>query len=145
MIVFGDREPENPTDFGLPVHYLGCLHDDIGIALLYAAADVMVAPSRQDNLPNTVIESLACGTPVIAFDICGMPDMIDHKLNGYLAKPFNTSALASGINWVLSDNSRHKDLCIKAGEKAVACFDIKKVARRYAELYRDVPGREQRG
>ena len=135
MIVFGDREPENPTDFGLPVHYLGCLHDDIGIALLYAAADVMVTPSRQDNLPNTVIESLACGTPVVAFDICGMPDMIDHQINGYLAKPYDTSDLAAGINWVLSDETRHKELCINAREKAAACFDIEKIAGRYAELY----------
>ncbi len=51
-----------------------------------------------------------------------------------------TSDLAAGINWVLSDNSRHKDLCTNAREKAVACFDIKKVAGQYAELYGEVPG-----
>ena len=72
-----------------------------------------------------------------SFDIyVNMPDMLDHKLNGYLAKPFDTSDLAAGINWVLSDENRHKELCIKAREKAVNCFDIEKVAGQYAELYR---------
>ncbi len=66
--------------------------------------------------------------------------MIDHQINGYLAKPFDTSDLATGINWVLSDENRHKELCIKAREKAVACFDIETIARQYAELYREVLG-----
>jgi len=140
LIVFGSSEPENPPDFGLPVHYLGQLHDDVSIAILYAAADVMVTPSRQDNLPNTVVESLACGTPAVAFDIGGMPDMIEHKINGYLAKPFDTSDLGAGIDWVLSDDKRHRDLCIKARDKAVNCFDIKKIAKQYAELYGEVLG-----
>ena len=140
LIVFGAGEPENPPDFGLPVHYLGLLHDDVSIALLYCAADVMAVPSRQDNLPNTVVEPLACGTPVVAFNIGGMPDMIDHQINGYLAKSFDVSDLAAGIDWVLSDENRHKELCIKAREKAVACFDIETIARRYAELYREVLG-----
>jgi hypothetical protein len=85
---------------------------------------------------------MACGTPVVAFDIGGMPDMIEHKINGYLAKPFDTSDLAAGIDWVLSDDKRHKELCIKAREKAVVCFDIKKVAGQYAELYREALGWE---
>jgi len=84
------------------------------------------------------VEPLSCGTPVVAFDIGGMPDMLDHKINGYLAKPFDTTDLATGINWVLSDEERHKELCVKARGKAVACFDIKKVARRYAELYESI-------
>ena len=100
----------------------------------------MVVPSRQDNLPNTVVESLACGTPVVAFDIGGMPDMIEHKINGYLTRPFDTSDLSAGIDWVLSDDKRHKELCIKARKKAVAFFDIKKVAGQYAELYGEIIG-----
>jgi glycosyltransferase involved in cell wall biosynthesis len=140
LVIFGASEPENPPDFGLPVHYHGRLHDDISLSLLYSAADVMVTPSRQDNLSNTVVESFSCGTPVVAFDIGGMPNMIDHKLDGYLAKPFDTSDLAAGINWVISDENRHKELRLKAREKAAACFDIKKVAGQYAELYREVLG-----
>ena len=66
--------------------------------------------------------------------------MLVHKLNCYLTKPFDTSDLAAGINWVLSDENCHKELCIKAREKAVACFDIEKVAGQYAELYGEVLG-----
>jgi len=138
LVVFGSSEPENLPDFGLPVHYLGYLYDDVSLALLYSAADVMVTPSRQDNLPNTVVESLACGTPAVVFDIGGMPDMINHQINGYLAKPFDTSDLAAGIDWALSDENRHKELCLKAREKAEACFDIKKVASKYLDLYEEV-------
>lgn len=64
------------------------------------------------------------------FDIyVDMPDMLDLGINGYLAKPFDTSNLAAGINWVLSDENRHKELCLKAREKAVNYFDSKQVAR----------------
>jgi len=144
LVVFGASEPEDPPDFGLPAHYLERLHDDVSLSLLYAAADVMVTPSRQDNLPNTVVESLACGTPVVAFDIGGMPDMIEHQINGYLAKPFDVSDLSVGIDWVLSDENRHKELCLKARGKAVTCFDIKKIAKQYAELYEDVISTKRR-
>ena len=144
LIIFGSSEPKNPPDFGLPVHYLGRLHDEISIALLYSAVDVFVAPSEQENLPNTVMEALACGTPVTAFDIGGMPDMIEHQINGYLAKPFDVSDLSVGIDWVLSDENRHKKLCLKARGKAVSCFDIKKIAKQYAEFYEDVISTKRR-
>jgi len=68
----------------------------------------------------------------------GLKDIIDHKRNGYLAKPFDVFDLASGINWVLSKENRHKELCIKAREKAVACFDIEKVAKQYESLYQEI-------
>lgn len=138
LVVFGASEPKNPPDFGLPVHYLGHLHDDVSLSILYAAADVMATPSRQDNLPNTVVESLACGTPVVAFNIGGMPDMIEHQINGYLAKPFDVSDHAAGIDWVLSDEKRYKELCLKARGIAMTRFDIKKIAKQYASLYEDV-------
>ena len=64
--------------------------------------------------------------------------MINHQINGYLAKPFDTSDLAAGINWILSDENRHKDLCLKAREKAAACFDIEKVAKQYESLYQEI-------
>ena len=74
-----------------------------------------------------------------SFDLyVDMPDMLDHEINSYLAKPFDTSDLAASINWVLSNENRHKELCIKAREKVVACFDIKKVAGQYKKLYRDL-------
>ena len=76
-VIFGALSDEN--DAGLKTHFFGNVHDEYTMALLYSAADVFVAPSLQDNLPNTVVEALACGTPTVAFNIGGMPDMIEHK------------------------------------------------------------------
>ncbi|MGC1248707.1 MAG: glycosyltransferase family 4 protein, partial [Spirulinaceae cyanobacterium] len=89
LVVFGASEPENPPDLGFKTHYLGTFADDLSLALIYSAADVFVLPSVQDNLPNTIMEAIACGTPCLGFNIGGLPDMIEHHGNGYLAQPFN--------------------------------------------------------
>lgn len=138
LMIFGDREPHNPPDIGIKVHYLGRLHDEVSLALLYAAADVFVAPSIQDNLPNTVMESLACGTPVVAFKIGGMPDLIEHKHNGYLAKPFMTDDLAHGINWILKNETRRQSLSRKARQKMEEDFALEIQAQKYLSLYEEV-------
>ncbi|MEQ8961246.1 MAG: glycosyltransferase, partial [Coleofasciculus sp. C2-GNP5-27] len=88
LVVFGASEPETPPELGFPAHYLGQLNDDLSLAILYSAADVFVLPSTQENLANTVMEAIACGTPSVAFNIGGMPDLIEHQNNGYLAQPY---------------------------------------------------------
>jgi len=108
------------------------------LALLYSAADISVIPSRQDNLPNTAVESISCGTPVVAFNVTGLNNIVDHRINGYLAKPFDVSDFSNGIDWILSDENRHNELCIKAREKAVTCFDIDIIAKQYADLYESI-------
>ena len=138
LVIIGSSEPENPTDFGMKVHYMGRLHDEISQVLLYSAADVVVAPSMQENLSNTVMESLACGTPVVAFNIGGMPDMIEHKGNGFLATPFDFISLAEGISWVLSDDEKHQRLSNRARSLVVERFKLDVVANQYAALYQDV-------
>jgi glycosyltransferase involved in cell wall biosynthesis len=80
------------------------------------------------------MESLACGTPVVGFDIGGSSDMIEHRTNGYLAKPFDTTDLACGIEWVLN-NASYEELCQNARKKVVSEFDSKVVALKYMELY----------
>jgi glycosyltransferase involved in cell wall biosynthesis len=97
----------------------------------------MCIPSRRDNLPNTGVESLSCGTPVVAFDTCGLPDIVDHKQTGYLAKPFDTEDLAAGINWVL-DEADKKILDQNARNKAVKTFSSSLVAAKYMELYEGI-------
>jgi glycosyltransferase involved in cell wall biosynthesis len=120
---------------GFKYHALGTLTDDISMAILYAAADVLVAPSIQDNLPNVVMEALACGTPCVAFDIGGLPDLIEHQKTGYLAQPYNIEDLARGITWVLENHSRHQNLAHHAREKATREFSIELQAKRYQSLF----------
>lgn len=116
--------------FETKIHYTGRLSDVEKISMAYSAADVFVAPSVQDNLPNTVIESLACGTPVVAFNIGGMPDMIKHEHTGYLANAFDTKSLSKGIGFCLNTNLNEN--CIT---DARAMFQSADIARQYATLY----------
>lgn len=135
LVIVGASMPENPADMGMKVHYMGRMHDEISQVLLYSAADVMVAPSMQENLSNAVMESLACGTPVVAFNIGGMPDMIDHQCNGYLAAPFETGDLAAGIAWVLENQGRLSALAQCARQTVEERYAVEMVAHRYSQLY----------
>ena len=138
LAVFGASAPERPPDFGLPTRYLGRLHDEMSLAVLYAAADVMLVPSTQDNLPNTVMEAMACGTPVVAFSVGGIPDMIDHEHNGYLARAFDAEHLAAGIAWVLADAGRWHTLAHRARAKVMACYDLPAITARHLALYEEL-------
>lgn len=138
LVIIGASKPENPPDMGMKVHYISHLHDEVSQVLLYSAADVVVAPSMQENLSNTVMESLACGTPVVAFDIGGMPDMIDHRANGYLARPFDPADLSDGIMWVLENGERHDSLAHCARQTVLERYTLRKVAEQYQSLYQDM-------
>jgi glycosyltransferase involved in cell wall biosynthesis len=138
LVIVGASAPPQPLDLGFETHYLGTLTDDYSLALAYAAADVFVAPSVQDNLPNTVLEALACGTPCVAFDIGGMPDLIKHKHNGYLARPYEIEDFAQGINWVLDDRERWQKLSEASRAKAEQEFTLTLQASRYRDLFQEI-------
>ena len=80
---------------------IGFLQDEVSLSALYSAVDVVVLPSRQENLSNMLAESLCCGTPCLAFAIGGNGDLISHQVNGYLAKPDDAADMAVGLNWIL--------------------------------------------
>ncbi len=134
LVVFGQHAPRSPPSLGFPIHYTGHLHDDLSLRALYSAADVMVIPSRQDNLPNTGVEAHACGTPVVAFDTGGLPDIVEHQRTGYLAKAFETEDLAQGIAWVLAQSATGQ-LGQQARERAVGRFSERVVVQGYLPLY----------
>jgi len=145
LVLFGQRDYPSGALSGFTVHLPGNLSDDTGLALLYSAADLFVAPSRQDNLPNTVIESLACGTPVAAFEIGGMPDMIEHDRTGYLARPFDAEDLAAGIRSLLERQQDNPDGLREAcRRRATELFSPGDIARAYASLYKECLDGEQR-
>lgn len=137
LAIFGASRPENAPDFGLVSHYLGSFHDDLSLSLVYSAADVFVLPSVQDNLPNTVMEAIACGVPCVAFNIGGLPDMIDHQQTGYLGQPYDIADLARGIAWVL-DHSHYEALNHQVRTKAEQEFSLDIQASRYRALYTDL-------
>ena len=137
FVVFGSNEPKNPPNFRFKTHYLGYVNDDKNLANLYSAVDVMVVPSLQENLSNAILESLACSTPVVGFNIGGNSDMIEYKKNGYLAKPFDINDLKDGVEWVLNAKN-YDELCVNARNKIMREFDSVVVAKKYTELYEDI-------
>lgn len=136
LVIFGQLEPHASEELGFPVHYMGHLHDDLSLSILYSSSDILIIPSRQDNLPNTGVEALSCGTPVVAFDTCGLPDIVTHKKTGYLAKAFEPQDLSKGIQWVLNDRERHSNLCNNARKDAVARFSYPIIAKQYQQVYK---------
>ena len=107
------------------------------MSLLYSACDVMVVPSYQESFGQTAIESMACGTPVVAFGATGLLDIIDHRVNGFLAKPYDSESLADGISWIL-ENVDYNTLSENARNKVVNTFDIKNIAEKYISIYNDI-------
>ena len=144
LVVFGNLAPEDLPDTGIETRFAGYIGEDDELAQLYAAADVAVMPSLQEAFGKTLIEAMACGTPVVAFASGGPLDIIDHRINGYLAEPFRPSDLAAGILWCTEEIGRGTDLGGAARRKVEAQFDIDAVARRYTSLYRQcLRGRDE--
>ena len=137
FVVFGSSKPKLAQNFGFKTHYLGHLHDDVSLVTLYSAVDVMIVPSLQEAFGQTASEAMSCATPVVAFASTGLLDIIDHKLNGYLAKPFDTDDLAYGIEWILN-NENYEELCQNSRKKVLKEFDSVVVSQKYIKLYEEV-------
>ncbi|MCH7827365.1 MAG: glycosyltransferase family 4 protein [Bacteroidetes bacterium] len=135
LTVLGAAEKEMFDDFPFKVNSLGRLSSDKEIVSCYNAADVFVAPSLQDNLPNTVMEAMACGVPSVAFNIGGMPDMIEHNINGYLANKFSVEDLAVGINLLLENHKLRKEFGEASRVKVLENFNEEKISNIYLQLY----------
>lgn len=134
-VVFGQSEPQTPSRIPFPIRWMGHIGDDATLALLYGAADVMVIPSRMENLPQSGTEAHACGCPVVAFNCTGLPDVVDHRVTGYLAQPYQTEDLARGIAWVIGDPVLNARLGQAARAKAEALWSASSVVPAYLEVY----------
>ncbi len=136
LIIFG-RVKGNGINIpsGFKTHNLDFIHDTQTLVKLYNAADVFVLPSLQDNLPNTVVESLACGTPVVGFRIGGVPEMVVHEKTGYLAEVKNSLSLANGIYATMfMDSNKQRQAIV---EHARSLFGEDAVAQQYIKVYQD--------
>ena len=134
IIIFGQSEPSNPINLGFPTHYFGHLYDDISLRILYSASDVLVIPSRLDNLPQTGIEAHACGTPVVAFRAGGLDDIVEHEVTGLLVSPFDDDMLADSIKIILR-NSKKMNLRENSRKRAELLWDPTKIAKQYFDIY----------
>lgn len=135
IAIFGATESSIAKDFPFRTHFLGQLRDATSLVLAYSAADVFLLPVWQDNLPNTILEALACGTPCVGFDVGGLPDMIQPHHNGFLATAYDTDDLAGGLHWVLRCADRHRQLRHQARQTAVQKFSQARQAQRYQVLF----------
>ena len=137
LMIFGSNGGEDIQGLDFPVHKFGRFVDDIALSVLYSAADITVTPSMQEAFGMTASESMACGTPVVAFGTSGPMDVIDHKVDGYLANPFDYLDLATGIEWLLDGdiNRIASALCRK---KCQLKFDLRDVSKKYESLYTEL-------
>lgn len=134
-IVIGENPPLNPPKLGIKISYLGELKDDQSLSLIYSAVDVVVVPSRMENLPQSATESQSCGTPVVAFNCSGFKDVIAHKETGYLAEPFESESLMEGILWVLRNKENIKRMSLNARNRALKLWSPSKIANEYKNIY----------
>lgn len=135
LLVVGHAQP--PTNWPSempPTQWLGYLGDS-ELVHAYGRADIAVVPSRQDNLPQTATEPTACGLPVVAFNIGGLPDIVEPGVNGYLATPWEPLDLARGIDLIASDQRTLNNMKLAARQRALALWSPEKIARQYQEVF----------
>ena len=106
---------------------------------VYNAVDLYVTPSLEENLPNTIMEAMACGIPCVGFNVGGIPEMIDHLHNGYVADYKSAADFANGIHWTLSE-SEYQSLSEEARRKVTSSYSESTIAKKYIEVYNKIIG-----
>jgi glycosyltransferase involved in cell wall biosynthesis len=128
---------------------MGMIHSETKMAALYNTAEVFICPSRKETLPTTIAEALSCGVPCCGFSIGGIPDLIEHQQNGWLAEPYDAESLAEGIRWILDPRAedggrrmeirdqqlRNDQLSANARIRAESMGSFRSVAQRHLSVY----------
>lgn len=133
LATIGDAPPT--TDFAVPCHSLGRISDPDELARLYAAADLYVHPAREENFPNVVLEAMACGTPCVAFDVGGVPELVQSGNTGLIVPREDVAALREGITSLLADPERLGEMSRQCRETVVANYRQDQMAERYRDLF----------
>ena len=136
LMTFGKQDDETLNSLSFPVMPFGFVSDPEHLAVLYNAADAVALPSLEDNLPNILLESIACGTPVIGFNVGGVPDVVDHMENGFLAEPKNSADVVRGMEWAMSASS--DTVRQRCRVKALHDYSFGKIAAEYKDAYRSI-------
>lgn len=136
IILFGKNKLLDVSTLAFPTKNLSVIKNEQDLVEIYNLADVFVLPSLEDNLPNMVMEALSCAVPVVAFNQGGVPEMLDHQQNGYVAAYKSSQDMANGIKWVLNQNG--KTLKTNARQKVLDNYSEKVIAQKYIELYQSM-------
>lgn len=136
LVLFGESIRTRLPAFNMQCINCGEINDEDHIAELYRAADILVVPSREENLPNMISEAMACGLPCVAFDVGGIADQIIHRQTGCLVSPFDTAALAAEMTWLLENSASRSSCAERARGHAVENFSLDLVAHRHLAVYR---------
>jgi len=134
-VVFGSANNSFLESLSVRAFEAGQIQNPYILATIYNLLDVFVCPSVIDNLPNTCVESLFCGVPVAAFNYGGIPDIVEHKVTGYLAKPYNTNDLLKGIEYCVENA---KELSKNSIAKAKHVFNEKEIIKKHLEVYKKI-------
>lgn len=137
IAVLGGHAEDVIPQLAIPAIPLGYISDERKLVDIYNSSDVFVIPSLDENLPNTIMEAMACGVPSVGFKVGGIPEMIVHQKNGYLAKYKDADDLANGIHWVL-DEANKEELSANCIQKVMANYSQRSVAMKYIEVYNQV-------
>jgi glycosyltransferase involved in cell wall biosynthesis len=137
LVIFGNKENISMPEFPFKTTFLGTISNDEHLAKCYSAADVFITASLEDNLPNTVMEALACATPVVGFNTGGIPDMVKHLENGYIAEYQNSEDLATGIEWLYQDDQA-PEIQKEARKSILMHFSETVIAEQHLELYQSL-------
>ncbi len=139
IVAFGNQSKQLENLLPFKVYPLDFVHDEHQLVNIYNAVDIYVTPSLQDNLPNTIMEAMACGIPCVGFNVGGIPEMIDHLHNGYVAQYKSSEDLANGIYWTLTDPG-YNSLSEQAYRKVVTHYSEQVIAKKFTDLYNKVTG-----
>ena len=139
VVVVGKESQQYAELFPFPIYCLDFVQDEKEIAHIYNAADLFVNPSLHENLPNTIMEAMACGIPCVGFNTGGIPQMIDHLHNGYIAQYKSAEDLANGIHWSLTEGD-YESLSEEARRKVMNSYSEHTVAMKYIQIYNQITG-----
>ena len=139
VVILGQQSDLYQNIFPFPIHSMNYVNNEKDLVDIYNAVDLYVTPSLQDNLPNTIMEAMACGIPCVGFNIGGIPEMIDHLHNGYVAEYKSAEDFANGIHWALSE-SEYQLLSEEARRKVTSSYSENAIAKKYIGVYNKITG-----
>ena len=139
VVVYGNHSEELKPLLPFEVYPLNYISNEKELVHVYNAADIFVTPSLEENLPNTIMEAMACGTPCVGFQVGGIPEMIDHLHNGYVAEYKSVEDFANGIHWVLNEGE-YESLSEEACRKVVSSYSEDTIAKKYIDTYNKIIG-----